>query len=437
MSEIQPAPAPATGWKRNFFIIWSGQAISLVGSSLVGFGLVWWLTQTTGSAAVLATASLANLLPGVFLGPFAGALVDRWNRRKVMLIADSAVALLTAVLVALFWAGLAQPWHVYIILFLRSLSSSFHWPAMQASTSLMVPKEQLTRIAGMNQTLNGALSILTPPLGALLIGILPMHTVLAMDIFTMLFAVVPLLFITIPQPPIAGAGQSAPPLVTPRLVLRDVRDGLRYVMGWKGLAILLFMAMALNFVCAPTGTLQPLLITQEFNGGPWHIGAMESAWGIGMIAGGLLLSAWGGFKRRILTSMVGLLGLGAGVALTGLAPSHWFWLALVGSAVTGVGNPITNGPLMAIIQARVAPEMQGRVLTMIQSLAGGMMPLSMLVSAPIADAFGVRVWFLAAAVVCVLMGLVGPLIPALMRIEEDPIPGAPEPVPALNPLHVK
>ncbi len=158
--------ANLTNWKKRFFLIWTGQAFSLLGSGLVQFALVWWLTRTTGSATVLAGATLAALLPEVFLGPFAGALVDRWNRRLVMIFADAAIALVTFGLVILFWQGNIQVWHVFVALFIRSLGGAFHWPAMQASTSLMVPDDQLARISGINQALRGGMNIIAPPLGA-------------------------------------------------------------------------------------------------------------------------------------------------------------------------------------------------------------------------------------------------------------------------------
>ncbi len=185
---------------RPFFILWSGQAISLLGSQLVQFALIWWLTQETGSATVLALATLVGLLPQIVLGPFVGVLVDRWNRRLTMFFADVLVAAATLLLAYLFATGAVQIWHVYVLLFVRALGRAFHWPAMMASTSLMVPEEKLTRIQGLNQTLNGAMNIAAAPLGALLLAILPLQGVLAIDVVTAAFAVVPLLFIHVPQP---------------------------------------------------------------------------------------------------------------------------------------------------------------------------------------------------------------------------------------------
>ena len=137
--------------------------------------MVWWLTKTTGSGVVLAIASLAGLLPQVLIGPFAGTLVDRWNRRLTMIVADSLVALATLLLAALFALGEIQAWHIYSLMFVRSVAGTFHWAAMQTSTSLMVPKEHLSRIQGVNQMLNGGLNIISAPLGALLLELLPME----------------------------------------------------------------------------------------------------------------------------------------------------------------------------------------------------------------------------------------------------------------------
>ena len=187
-------------WKARFRTIWGGQAISIIGSQLVQFALIWYLTVQTGSATVLATASFISLLPNVILGPFVGTLVDRWNRRAIMLRADSIITLATMVLAVLFMGDAVAIWHIYIVMFIRALAGSFHTNAMTASISLMVPKEHLTRIQGMNQMLNGGLNIVAAPLGAFLIGILPMQGILAIDVATALFAIVPLLMIQIPQP---------------------------------------------------------------------------------------------------------------------------------------------------------------------------------------------------------------------------------------------
>ena len=181
----------------RFWVIFGGQAFSLFGSRLVQFTLVWWLTQESGSASVLALASIMALLPQVLVGPFAGSLVDRWSRRVVLIVSDGMIAL--AIVFLLYSWGVVEIWHVYVLMLFRSLLGAFQWPAFQASTSMMVPKEQLSRVAGFNQSLQGLVSILAPPLGALLFEVLPIQYILAIDVATAFLAISPLLLIAIPQ----------------------------------------------------------------------------------------------------------------------------------------------------------------------------------------------------------------------------------------------
>ncbi len=179
-------------WKVVFFTVWTGQAISLLGSMLVQFALIWHLTVEHQSATILATASLVGLLPQVFLAPFVGALVDRWNRRLIMIAADTVIAMATVVLAVLFALKVVEMWHIFLLMFIRAVGGAFHGPAMMASTSLMVPKEHLTRIQGINQMLNGGLNIVAAPLGALMLELLPMQAILGLDVVTAVLAILPL-----------------------------------------------------------------------------------------------------------------------------------------------------------------------------------------------------------------------------------------------------
>jgi DHA3 family macrolide efflux protein-like MFS transporter len=405
----------------SFFVIWTGQAFSLIGSSVAQFALVWWLTQLTGSATVLATATMAALVPGIILGPLAGAYVDRWNRRTVMIVADGLVALAALWLAYMFWSGAMQPWHVYVIVLIRAIGGTFHWPAMQASTSLMVPKEHLTRVAGLNQTMNGVINITAPPLGALLLALLPLHGIMLLDVGTALLAISTLLLVHVPQPQrllaASGAGPGANGQKTSIWV--DVREGLRYVWHWPGVLAVLVMAVLINFLLAPTGALLPLLVTKYFHGQAPQLAGLESAWGIGVILGGLSLSVWGGFKRRVYTSLLALALMGLGFITIGFTPATAFWLAVVGNLVAGFMNPLVNGPLFAILQTTVAPEMQGRVFTVIGSLSSAMTPLSLAIAGPVADVVGVRPWFVMGGVLCVLMGLGACFVPVIVNLEKN------------------
>ncbi len=402
-------------WKQRFFIIWTGQALSMFGSSLVQFALVWWLTSSTGSATVLSTATLVALLPQIIISPFAGPLVDRLDRRRIMIVADLAVAVATGLLMLLFLYGKIQLWHVYAAMAARSFGQAFHSPAMISSTSLLVPLEQHTRISGLNQTLHGLINIVAPPIGAVLIAVLPMHGVLAIDISTALLAVVPLFFISIPSPRRNDAGGKGGSLRTNYMT--DLREGLKYVFGWKGLSVLILLAMMLNFLLAPASSLMPLLVTRVFGKGAIELAAIETTLGIGVILGGLALSAWGGFKRKIATALSGVAGMGLGVLIVGLSPANLFALLIAASFITGVMQVFANGSLSAILMSTVRHDMQGRVFSLLSAGAAAMMPISLMIAGPLSDRFGIRTWFIGGGIICIAVSLLSMSVKSLMGIE--------------------
>lgn len=417
MNVDQSNPILPKRWKANFFSFWTGQALSLLGSQLVQFALIWWLTQKTGSATVLATATLIGLLPQIVLSPVAGTLVDRVNRKWVMILADVSIALVTAVLIYLFWQGDTRTWHIYVLMLIRSLAGAFHFPAMTASTSLMVPEHQLTRIAGLNQVLQGVMGIAVPPLGALIIGLMPMHQVLLIDVLTALVGVSIIFFIQVPQP-----ASSLRPVgdTTPQSSFwSDFKAGFAYVRAWPGLMAILILAALINLIINPAYSLIPLLITDHFKGGAMQLGIFESVNGFGMIAGALTLTAWGGFKRRMVTVLSGLIVVGASSIMIGLAPGNAFWLAIIGSGLDGIVNPMTGGTLMAILQVKVAPEMQGRVFTLLMAFSSMATPIGLGLAGTISDLIGVGPWIAIGGVFCCIIGVLLFFVPLIMNLEEQ------------------
>lgn len=399
-------------WKARFITIWGGQAISIIGTQLVQFALIWYLTVQTGSATVLATASFISLLPNVVFGPFIGTLVDRWNRRIIMVMADSIITLATIMLAILFIGEAAAIWHIYLVMFIRALAASFHSNAMIASTSLMVPEEQLTRVQGVNQMLNGGLNIVAAPLGGVLLSILSMQAILAIDVSTALFAIVPLFLIQIPEP-----ARMVDDHVEKSTIWQDFKAGLRYVLTWRGLLIVSLMTIGINFTVIPAFSLLPLLVKEYFGGNAIHLGWVEAAMGIGIISGGAILGVWGGFKRNIMTSLLGLAGMGIGTLILAIAPPSTIAFAVAGSFFVGVMTPITMGPFQAMIQATVVPDMQARVFSLLTSVGSAMVPLGLIFAGPIADFAGIQVWFLFGGLACVFMAILGVFIPAVRNIE--------------------
>ena len=329
------------------------------------------------------------------------------------------MAAVTLLLILLARADMLHLGPIYAALFLRSILETFHWSALQASIALLVPERHLARIAGLNQALSGALNMVAPPAGALLLGHLPLPGVLLVDVVTAALAMLALGFVRIPRP--GGFGPARP------VGWQEIREGLEYVRRWSGALILMGMGALINFLVNPAFALLPLLVIRHFRGGALELGALESAWGAGIISGGLLLSAWGGFRRRIHTTLIGLIGMGAAILSLGLLPAGAFPFAMGVMFMGGLMNVLTNGPILAILQAVVPPALQGRVLTVVSSVVGLISPLGMVLAGPVADTLGVRVWFVAGGLACALAGGIGLWIPAVVRIEEQAPVRAAEP----------
>ncbi len=400
---------------KGFFILFSGQSISLLGSQIVQFALVWWLVQETHSATVLSIAAIFGFLPQVVLGPIIGTLVDRWNRRQVMLLSDSIIALATLVLAWIFTIGSVQIWMVYLIMFIRALGEGFQKPAMMASIPLMIPDKYLSNIHGLRQAFYGGLQIISAPLAALLLGLIPTVAILLIDVITALFAITPLLFIIIPQP---DKNQDRSGIGNIQSVWADMIAGFKYVRSLEGLFILIAFMSLIGVLLMPPFILLPLLVTNHFGGDVIDLGWILSATGIGEVIGGITLSLWGGFKKRIITVMTGLIGIGLSLIIVSVLPPAYFLFAISAMFLGGFMSSIINGSQVAIIQACSTPEMQGRVWTITGSMMNCTTPLGLLIAGPVADLMGIKFWYIVGGIGSVIIGITLMLIPAVIHIEE-------------------
>ena len=395
---------------RNFFIIFTGQAFSLFGSRLVQFALVWWLTKTIGSASVLAFASIMAILPQVLIGPFAGTLVDRWNRRIILMASDGVIAVAVVILAILYTLDVVQVWHIYLLMVIRSIGGAFQWPAMQASTSLMVPSQHLSRVSGLHQAVHGLANIVAPPMGAVLLELLPIEHVLAIDVIPAMLAIGSLVLIAIPQPRDSRSEAQ-------RSVLSDLREGFRYLWGLKGVMWIMIIAMVINFLANPAFSLTPILVISYFEGGVFELAWLQSAAGIGMVLGGIMLGIWGGFKQRIKTALLALVLVGVSILFVGVTPKNVLVLAVGAMFCFGVTNSMSNALSLAILQATVPAEIQGRIFTLLLSGVMSMSPIGLAVAGPVADVVGVQVWFIIAGIPIILMGVTSFFIRSIITIE--------------------
>jgi DHA3 family macrolide efflux protein-like MFS transporter len=393
--------------------MWFSQAFSLIGTMVVEFALAWYLTRETGSATILATAMMVALIPQIVLGPFIGPLVDRWNRKKIMIFADLSIAIVTLGLVVLFLTDTIQIWHIYVAMVLRSIGQTFHFPAMLASVATIVPEKHLTRAAGLNQMLQGVVSITSPPLGALLMEMLPMQGVLAVDIGTAVIAVGFILPLTIPQPERTTLEEKSS-------IIGDMVQGFRYLMARRGLTILMWLFALLGFFAGPAISLFPMLVNLNLGGDVMKLGWLNAAAGIGNISAGFLLGIWGGFKKRIYLLLLGLLLIGATNVGLGFTSENLFYFILVVSFLLGVGVTMMDAPFLAIMNSMVAKDMQGRVFTLINSLSGLMLPVGLAIAGPAADFLGIEWIYFICGGAFLIITLLGFLSKSLMELEKHP-----------------
>ena len=287
-----------------------------------------------------------------------------------MILADSAISAITLGLAILFWLDAIQIWHVYVAMAGRAIGQAFHFPspAATAAVAMIVPGKDLQRAAGLNQMMQGIITIAGPPAGAFLFGILPIQGVLAVDIITAIIAIVCLLPIAIPHPAKAAVSKKTS-------IIAEMVDSFRYVWKWKGLTALITISAIISFFIIPAFTLLPIMVNKFLGGDVLKLGWLEAAFGVGIVAGGLLLGVWAGFKKRIVTGLTGVIVCGLATFALGLTSLGWFIIGLASSFFIGFGLSFSNGPIMSVLQATVEKSMQGRVFSLLNSISSAITPL--------------------------------------------------------------
>lgn len=386
-------------WKKKFLFIWVGQFLSLISSSAVNFAIIIWLSMEHASAEVLAYGAIAAMLPGAIIGPFAGVFIDRWDRKKTMMLADSFVAICTLVMSISFFLGYEGLLLIYVMLMLRSIGSAFHMPAMQAAIPMIAPENALLRIAGVNQTIQSVSSIAGPALGALAISLMSIGNVLLLDIVGASIAVASLLFVHIPNPQLAEKAKTSM-----KQVWADLRGGLLEIMNKKGLMWLFLFSTVVTFCIMPIAVLFPLLTLNHFHGGKWEMSIIEMMWGVGMLIGGGLISIFKPTFSKILLINATYIVLGITLALSGYLPANLFYLFVSLTILGGVAAAVYNACFMTVLQEEVRPELMGRVFSLYFSIAIIPTVLGLLGTGWAADVFGVNYLFMVLGGVIVLIG---------------------------------
>ncbi|WP_219619916.1 MFS transporter [Bacillus sp. V33-4] len=361
---------------RTFLFIWLGQLVSIVGSGLTAFALGVWVLEETGSVTMFSLILLFSTFPAIVFSPFAGVIVDRFDRRKVMIISDSIAGLGTLLIFALYSTNSLAIWHLYIILSISSVASSLQFPAYQAAVSTLVSKAHLGRASGMVQIAESVSLVISPILAGVLFKLIDLHGIVIVDFSTFLVALFTLLFIRIPTPANSDEKEKSN-----KSMLQEAAFGWRYIIERPGLKWLLVFFAVSNFLLGFYNILlQPYVLsfTDET-----VLGMVISCLGIGMLLGGLLMSVWGGPQKRIR----GLLGFGflsdLALAVVGLKGS--VIVVATSNAVASFFMPITNGCSQAIWQSKVPNHIQGRVFALRRMIGLSLSPLAYISAGPIID----------------------------------------------------
>ena len=361
-----------------FTIIWIGQVISLTGTQMSSFALTVWAWLITGEATALALVGFFTFSPTVFISPVAGALVDRWSRRFVMMLSDLAAVISTVAVFVLFWTGNLQIWHLYLTGAFSGAFGAFQFPAYSAAVTTMVSKDQFGRASGMLSMAQFGSNILAPVFAAILLGAIGIAGILAIDIITFLVAITALLFVHIPRPAVTEEGRASRGSLWKESVY-----GFRYIYERPSLLGLQLLFFAVNLVVTfATTVMSPMLLARTGNNAT-VLGIVQSAIGAGGVVGSIMLSIWGGPKRRINGVFLGLTLAMFGILLIGLGRSPVVWA--FAAFFTLLFVPVLNGSSQAIWQAKVAPDLQGRVFATRLLISQLSVPASMLLAGPLAD----------------------------------------------------
>lgn len=372
-----------SSWKTQTALFLTSQTLSLFGSSLVQYALMWHVTLATKSGWMMTLYILCGFVPTFLMAPFAGVWADRMDRKKLIILSDGTIALATLALAVVFWVGEDALWLVLLTAAVRAVGQAVQGPAVGALLPQFVPADHLTRVNGLSGSLQSATLFASPVLAGLLMTVWPLELVFLLDVGTAALAIT-LLGLFLKVPPHAKAGQ--PQTVS---YFEDLKLGIAYVRNHRFLVPYFVFTGILLALVAPAAFLTPLQVARTFGDEVWRLTAIEMAFSLGMVAGGAVIAAWGGFRNRVHTMVFSALLMAVCTVLLGLMPD--FWIYLVPMAVFGVAMPFYNTAATVLLQEHVEADYLGRVFSLFTMISTSTMPLGMLVFGPLAEVVSIEV----------------------------------------------
>ena len=370
------------------------QNLSLFGSSVVGYAIIWYITIKTSSGLWLMYATLANMVPHLFISLYSGVWADRYRKKYLIMVSDGFIALVTLVLFILFRLGFQDLWLLLLVSVIRSLGTGVQGPAVSAILPQLVPSTHLTRIQGINQSISSVLFMLAPAVGGMVLGFMDISWTFLLDVATAIIALS--LFVRIKVDPIKRAKKTTP-------VVHAMFEGVRYTFDTPVLRSLLIYYSFAFFLLTPAAILTPLLVERSFGAEVWRLTVNEVSWTVGNLIGGILVSLKGHFNDKVKAIAISLVALGIGFALLGLAPIFSVYLLIM--TLVGIFMPILTTAETVMIQKITPSNKMGRVFSIVQVLSGSTIPLGMLIYGPLADIVSIESLLVVSGVLMALVGL--------------------------------
>lgn len=394
-------------WKSKYITIWSGQTISLLTSSILQMSIVWYMTQKTSSAAVLSFATLIGYLPAAFLGLFIGSLIDRYNKKIVMVLADGFIALVGLVLFFVGLSGDIDIWVIFVVLLFRSFGTAFHYPALLATTPLIVPEEELTRFAGISQSLESVSMVVSPALAAILFGHFDLPLIIFLDVIGALIAMLALVIVKIPKNEVNHSKTN---------IFEESMDGLKELKRVKGMMSLMVIGALYAIVYFPIGTLYPFMSIEYFKATISESGIVETMFSIGTLLGAMFIGVYGNKIKKIpaIATSIGVYGIG--VLISGLLPTTGLYTFIGLSLIMGIFVPFYTSIEIAIFQMKFKQEYLGRVFSLTNSVSTFTMPIGLLLSGIFVDIIGINTFFVIAGVFTIILSIITISLPSLRKL---------------------
>lgn len=389
----------ANNWKKNIGYLLSSQAISMAGTMLVQYAIIWHVTLSTKSGAMVGIMTSVGILPMVLVMPFAGALADHYNRKTIAILADASVALISLVAAIMIAVSPAMANNMILLIgitIIRSFGQGFQTPAIVSIIPQLTPEKQLMRVNGIEQTIQAAMMLVTPALAAGLLAILPLSAILLIDFLTATIGVSALFFLI----KIPTATQQTHKKIQ---IIKEIKGGIRYLQANKILLFLVGAGFLGGVLTTPAANLAPLQLTRNFNQGLWQLSTVEIGFAVGMLTGGTVMSIWGGFKNRIKTLVLAYTLMAIPLMMLGLTANFWVYFSMM--VVIGLIVPMSRTAMVSFFQTHTDDQHMGRVMSIVTMSIMSAAPLTMLVLGPLSDITNIDYIMIASGILMVPLAL--------------------------------